>query len=660
MRKKILFKGPLLTRSGYGEQSRYALRAMRTREDLFDIYIQPLKWGQTSWLFEMTEERQWIDQTIEKTIAYIQQGGTFDMSFQVTIPNEWEKIAPVNIGYTAGIETSKVAPIWLKKGNEDVDRIITISSHSKNTYQNTVAIAEDSQTNNRFEYKLQTPIDYVNYPTKKYESLPKLDLNVETSFNFLSIAQFGPRKNLPNTVKWFVEEFKDEDVGLVLKTNITKNSVMDRDIIFRDLKKFLDAYPDRKCRLYLLHGDMTDEEIHSLYKHPKVDAFLALPHGEGFGLPIFEAAYSALPVVATGWSGHLDFLVDEEGTEHFYNVAFDMQPVQENIVWDGVIIKESMWAYPREQSAKTQMRLCYEVLREDHAETRRVRLNEAKAYAKVLHERFDADKLYKQFISYIHDDETESVSLEHVPKISLITSVFKAAEHIDQLMEDVTTQTIFESHCEWIILNANAAGDDYEEEVIMKYQKKYPSNIIYKRLEEDPGVYDTWNMGIKMATGDFVTNVNCDDRRAKWAFETQAKMLVLNEDTDLVYNDSYITHESNMIWTNIKPDNQRYNFEQFSKEAMLRGNLPHNNPMWRKSLHDKYGYFNQHYKSAGDWEFWLRCAFGGSKFKKADEVLGVYYFNPEGMSTNPEHDSWKKEHEREIFQKYLSILHEQE
>ena len=97
---------------------------------------------------------------------------------------------------------------------------------------------------------------------------------------------------------------------------------------------------------------MTDEEIGSLYVHPKVKAFLALPHGEGFGLPIFEAAYSGLPVVATGWSGQLDFLVDENRKERFYNVAYDLQPVQEQVVWKDVLIKESMWAYSREQSAK--------------------------------------------------------------------------------------------------------------------------------------------------------------------------------------------------------------------------------------------------------------------------------------------------------------------
>ena len=48
VKKKILLKGPLLTRSGYGEQARFALRSLQSREDLFDIYIQPLQWGQTT------------------------------------------------------------------------------------------------------------------------------------------------------------------------------------------------------------------------------------------------------------------------------------------------------------------------------------------------------------------------------------------------------------------------------------------------------------------------------------------------------------------------------------------------------------------------------------------------------------------------------------
>jgi len=404
MKKSILLKGPLLTRSGYGEQTRFALRSLQSRQDIFDIYIQPINWGKTSWMIEHSEERAWIDQTIEKTIGYIQSGGKFDYSLQVTIPLEWENLATYNIGYTAGIETTKVAHSWISKGNF-MDKIIVVSSHSKQTYEDTVYDAINQANNEQFSLKLETEITHVNYPVKNFsnsESDVKLDLDYD--FNFLSVAQFGPRKNLHNTIKWFVEEFYNDEVGLIVKSNIAKNCLMDRLRLKSDLERMLQPYSDRKCKFYLIHGDMTDAEIHSLYTHPKVSAFLALPHGEGFGLPIFEAAYSGIPVVATGWSGQLDFLVDESGMEQFYNVAFDMQAVQDNVVWEDVIIKESMWAFPREQSAKQKMRLCYNQYSSGYEGQKVVNASE---YAEVLKERFNEDKMYASFIDAMGIDEEE-------------------------------------------------------------------------------------------------------------------------------------------------------------------------------------------------------------------------------------------------------------
>jgi glycosyltransferase involved in cell wall biosynthesis len=411
MRQKILLKGPLLTRSGYGEQSRFALRSLRSREDVFDIYIQPLQWGHTSWINIESEERSWIDHTIEKTIAYIQQGGQFDIALQITIPNEWERLAPINVGYTAGIETTKVAPEWLANGNQ-VDKIIVVSNHSKQVYENTNYMGTDEQTNQEVHLSLNKSIDVVGYPVKTYEDLPNLDLKLDYDFNFLTVAQFGPRKNIPNTVKWFVEEFRNEEVGLVLKANIAKNCLIDREKLFADMKGFMSHLGEHQCKVYLLHGDMSDEEMHALYNHPNIDALLALPHGEGFGLPIFEAAYSGTPVIATGWSGHMDFLCDEEGEEHFYNVSFDIQPVQENVVWDGVIVKESMWAYPREQSAKEKMRECYNN-REDK--------NSFCEYATQLRERFSEEKLYAAFCDAIYSPSEEDKEwLKQLSEIELL------------------------------------------------------------------------------------------------------------------------------------------------------------------------------------------------------------------------------------------------
>ena len=283
MRQKVILKGPVLTRSGYGEQARFALRALQSREDLFDIYIQPLSWGATTWISEQTEERASIDSLIKKTIGFLQQGGKFDMSLQITIPNEFEKMASVNIGYTAGIETTACSAEWLQKINSIIDRVIVVSSFSKGAFIDSSYTGEvDGQP---MTLKLDKPIEHVNYAVKEFDSLPELKLDLDYDFNFLAMAQWGPRKNLPNTVKWFIEEFHDEEVGLILKTNITKNCLIDRELVHSRLKdQFNTMFPDKVCKIYLLHGDMTETEIHSLYKHPKVSAMVALPHGEGFGL----------------------------------------------------------------------------------------------------------------------------------------------------------------------------------------------------------------------------------------------------------------------------------------------------------------------------------------------------------------------------------------
>ena len=404
MLKKILLKGPLLTRSGYGEQARYALRSLRSRPDLFEVFVQPLTWGQTSWISEEDPERRWIDQTIEKTIGYIQQGGNFDLSLQVTIPSEWEHMAPVNVGYTAGIETSQVSHQWIQSANE-MDRIIVISNHAKSTFDGTTYEGVNEDTQERIVLQTTVPIEPISYPVKTYDSLEPLELDLKHDFNFLTVAQWGPRKNMGNTLRWFAEEFKDDPVGLVVKTNMAKNCVMDRELLELKLKEILDSYTDLKCSIYLLHGDMTDEEMHGLYVHPQINALVALTHGEGFGLPLYEAAYTGIPVIASGWSGHMDFLVDEENTEHFYNVAFDIAVIPEDAVWESVLIKDSMWAYPREHDDKAQMRLCYENLTSetDGDEIKQQYLD----YAEVLKERFNEEKMYAKFVDLVYGEQID-------------------------------------------------------------------------------------------------------------------------------------------------------------------------------------------------------------------------------------------------------------
>ncbi len=170
------------------------------------------------------------------------------MSLQVTIPNEWEQMARVNIGVTAGIETTLVPPQWIEK-SKIMDKIITISEHSKQIFERSSYDAQSKETGEVFKnFRCTTPIEIVRYPVKDIQPAD-IDVDFETDFNFLTVAQWGPRKNLENTIKWFVEEFIDQEVGLVVKTSIMRNNVVDRDYTKKKMSQLLEAYPDRKCKV---------------------------------------------------------------------------------------------------------------------------------------------------------------------------------------------------------------------------------------------------------------------------------------------------------------------------------------------------------------------------------------------------------------------------
>jgi GT2 family glycosyltransferase len=217
------------------------------------------------------------------------------------------------------------------------------------------------------------------------------------------------------------------------------------------------------------------------------------------------------------------------------------------------------------------------------------------------------------------------------PRISIITSLYKGDEFIAGFLSDITRQTIFDQ-CELIIINANSPGD--EEPIINAYREKFP-NIVYKRLDYDPGLYGVWNMAIAMARGEFITNANVDDRRNPLSLAMHLQALEENLHVDLVYSDFYVTFKPNETFDSnthqyaIMPD-------EFSPNVLYKC-ITGPQPMWRKSAHTKYGYFDETFASAGDFEMWNRAVSQGAKFKKVPGLSGLFYYNPKGLSTDTAH-----------------------
>ena len=368
MRYKVLVEGPALTQSGYGEHTRLVLRSLKAREDVLDVYLNPLNWGMTGWLLGESKERDWLDSLMVKYSQIKEPEQHFDIQIHVGIPSEFERKANYCVCVTAGVETTRVSPKWIEN-SYSIDRLIVPSEFSKWVFENTRYPVKDDQGNERTA-ACGSPIQVVPYPVNTLEKEDNFEIELEYDRNFLIVAQWSIRKNLENTIKWFIEEFKNDEIGLIIKTNTAKNSFIDRDYTKRRLKSLLSEkeFKNRKCKIYLLHGDLTKEELNSLYTHPKIDALISATHGEGFGLPMFEAAYNGLPVLAPGWSGHLDFLYGEVKDKKsnkakrkalFARVDYVLAPVQKDAVWKDIIQEESMWCYPNKVDFKRKLRQMY-------------------------------------------------------------------------------------------------------------------------------------------------------------------------------------------------------------------------------------------------------------------------------------------------------------
>lgn len=213
------------------------------------------------------------------------------------------------------------------------------------------------------------------------------------------------------------------------------------------------------------------------------------------------------------------------------------------------------------------------------------------------------------------------------PRVSLITSLFKGDLFVSDFMKNMVEQTFF-SEAELIIINADSPGQ--EESVILPYLKDYP-NIRYIRLPYDPGLYAIWNRGIKFAQAPLVGNANLDDRRELHSLEYQTKVLEQYPQYDLVYCDFCLTYKPNQQWQDFS-HYPRTSSPGFSKAAIRRC-LPGPQPVWRKSMHETAGYFREDFISAADQEMWCRAVDCGSSFVKLNYITGLYYVNPEGIST---------------------------
>lgn len=230
------------------------------------------------------------------------------------------------------------------------------------------------------------------------------------------------------------------------------------------------------------------------------------------------------------------------------------------------------------------------------------------------------------------------------PMITAIVSTYNAAEYIRGCLEDLQNQTIAHQ-TEIIVVDS---GSEQEEAAIVRDFQARHNNIKYIRTHRET-VYQAWNRSITFALGAFITNANTDDRHRKDAFEKMAAALNTNETVALVYADVLKTLKANQTFNGCVPSGV-FRWPDWNRQQLLTdGCFMGPQPMWRKKVHDDFGYFDENYQVSADFEFWLRIS-QTYDFFHIGQPLGLYLDRPD--SVEHANSEIKQNEDRQIFETY--------
>jgi hypothetical protein len=348
MKPTLVFQGPIFTRSGYGDHCRDLMKSLR-KMDKYDIKIIPLRWGNTpqNQVDGSSEFGRWM---LERVIGGIEQKP--DIFMQVSVANEFEPKGHYNIGVTAGVETT-IAPKDFIDGSNKMDLLIVPSNFTKQNLGGTVYQQKDQATGQIVgEIKVTKPIEVLleGVDTEIFSKGNGNDVlaNVKEDFNFLIVGHWlkgslgQDRKDIGMAIKTFATVFqylpKDKRPGLIVKTSHAGFSVIDREETRKKIDEVLKSFGDKCPSIYLIHGDMEETDMSNLYYHPKVKAMISFAKGEGYGRPMAEFTLTGKPIIASGWSGQMDFLP----TEHAVLLEGSLNAVDESAA-DQFCMKEAQW-----------------------------------------------------------------------------------------------------------------------------------------------------------------------------------------------------------------------------------------------------------------------------------------------------------------------------
>jgi len=435
-KKTILMSAPVKTRSGYGDHSRDLAYAI-IKSGKYDLQIHPTNWGETAWtgLDTSTKEGKAIAECVVDTVDDLNKEQP-DIFIQITIPNEFMPVGKFNIGITAGIETNLCKPEWIAGANK-MDMVIGSSNHSLDVLKLTEYTQRDKKTNQPVgKVKLRSDLDlrvlFEGYDENVFNTTKTLDAtiknrldSIDEDFCFLFVGHWlqgelgQDRKDVGMLIKTFYESFKNKSKknqpALILKTSGANFSYLDEHQIHSRVLQIAHSIARKDKQItdinnlpsvYVIHGQLTQDQLNSVYNHNKVKAMVSFTKGEGFGRPLLEFGTTGKPIVASAWSGQVDFLDPTYTTL----LQGELTPVHESVVNDW-FMKEAKWFTVDYEFAK-------KALRNIHSNYSKF-LKASKKQKTYIRKRFTLSKMQQEFLDILDTIKIKEPEAPKLPKLKL-------------------------------------------------------------------------------------------------------------------------------------------------------------------------------------------------------------------------------------------------
>ena len=207
-------------------------------------------------------------------------------------------------------------------------------------------------------------------------------------------------------------------------------------------------------------------------------------------------------------------------------------------------------------------------------------------------------------------------------RLSLLLSVYKSEKFLAYQLSSLIAQTLW-TDTELIIV-ANDPNP-VERDILENFEQEWPEQVKVIVVPCE-ALYASWNRCIWASNADILAIANVDDIRTPQGLEQQVARLEKWPEASFCYGPFNVVNQFPAIeGRTISPP--AFDPVEFSRSMHLGPFF-----VWRKAVHEKIGYFDEQFRSGGDFDFAIRLAMQG-KGARIDDLLGYYYSAATGLST---------------------------